>query len=210
MENSLAAFRRAVRDGADAIELDVHGTADGELIVRHDGMLAGQSIAKLSLRDVRMHTLENGEAIPTLAEALAAIGPDKTVFIEVKTLAPDLDRRLFEVVDGSPSPRQCHFHSFDHRIVRRLHAARPELECGVLCSSYPVRPLAQLQDAGARELWEEASLIDRDLTAAVHQWGGRVYAWTVDDVARMQALADLGVDGICTNRPALARSALTG
>ncbi|MBI4499666.1 MAG: glycerophosphodiester phosphodiesterase [Gemmatimonadetes bacterium] len=210
MENSLAAFRRAVRDGADGIELDVHATADGELVVRHDGMLAGQAIAKLPLRDVRMHTLQNGEAIPTLAEALAAIGPDQTAFIEVKTLAPGVDRRLFEVIDRSPAPQQCHFHSFDHRIVRRLRTARPELEFGILSSSYPVRPLEQLENAGARELWQEAPLIDRALTAAVHDWGGRVYAWTVDDLARMQVLADLGVDGICTNRPGLARSGLAG
>ena len=93
MENSLAAFRRAVRDGADGVELDVHATADGELVVRHDGMLAGQPISRLGLREVRMHTLENGETIPTLAETLQAIGAATTTFIEVKTLAAPQDHR---------------------------------------------------------------------------------------------------------------------
>ena len=210
MENSLAAFRRAVRDGADGVELDVHATVDGELVVRHDEMLAGQPISRIALRDVRMHTLENGETIPTLAEALQAIGARTTTFIEVKTLSAAQDHRLFAIVDQGPAPARCHFHSFDHRLVQRLHHSQPDRTFGVLSSSYPVRPLAQMEDAGARELWQEAPLIDREMVDAVHGSGGKLYAWTVDDLARAQALANLGVDGICTNRPAIARSVLAG
>jgi glycerophosphoryl diester phosphodiesterase len=62
-----------------------------------------------------------------------------------------------------------------------------------------------MEDAGASELWQEAALIDRDLVSLVHDASCVLYAWTVDDVGVMRTLADLGVDGLCTNRPAAAR-----
>ena len=78
----------------------------------------------------------------------------------------------------------------------------------MLSTSYPVRPVGQLDDAGATELWQEESLIDGELVKVVHGTSRKVYAWTVDDTARMKTLAGFGVDGICTNRPALARAVL--
>ncbi|MBI4420740.1 MAG: glycerophosphodiester phosphodiesterase [Gemmatimonadetes bacterium] len=208
VENSVAAFRRAVKEGADGVELDVHATADGGLVVRHDDMLAGQRIARMTLSEVLLHTLANGEPIPTLAEGLATLGSSTIAFIEVKSLAAAHDDRFLATLDAAPVPSHCHVHAFDHRVVRRLKSRRPGLTCGVLSTSYPVRPLAQLEDAGATELWQLESLIDEGLVEAVHHAGDRLYAWTVDDTARMKALAELGVDGVCTNRPALARAVL--
>jgi len=208
-ENSLAAFRRAVREGADGIELDIHATADGELIVFHDPVLAGRPVSAMPLADIRRHPLENGEAPPTLTEALSTIGPETTVFVEVKGLAPRFDGRLLDALAHAPAPERCHVHAFDHRIIQRLQRAgfsRGQL--GALSASYPVNPVRQLDDAGAEELWQEQSLIDADLVNAVHRPGGKVYAWTVDEPARITELAGMGVDGICTNHPRAARTLL--
>jgi glycerophosphoryl diester phosphodiesterase len=185
--------------GADGIELDLHATADGQLVVVHDGSLAGRPLSTLTLEQVRTHRLSNGEWIPTLAEALDAIGSETEAFLEVKTLPPALDATFLGTLAHTTA--RCRVHSFDHRIVRRLREQRPALAGGVLSASYPVHPVAQLTDARAVDLWQEQSLVDRELVAAVHAAGGRVQAWTVDDPARMRVLRDLGVDGICTNRP---------
>jgi len=200
-ENSLAAFRRAVDLGADGVELDVHATSDGALVVVHDGTFAGQALSALTLDRLRAHRLANGEPIPTLAQALDTIGPHTDVFVEVKTLAPHLDAALLDVLDRGPAPPRCRVHSFDHRVVRRLCERRPALAGGILSVSYPVNPVAQLTDARAVDLWQEQALVDQSLVAAVHAAGGRVHAWTVDQPDRMRLLRDLGVDGICTNRP---------
>jgi glycerophosphoryl diester phosphodiesterase len=209
-ENSLAAFRRAVRDRADGIELDVHATADGELIVLHDPTLADRPLSAMTLREIRRHPLENGEVPPTLPEALAAIGPDTTVFVEVKGLAPAFDRRLIETLAGAPDPGRCHIHSFDHRIIRRLqHTGAPKSVLGVLSASYPIDPVRQMEEAAALELWQEQSLVDADLVKVVHRSGGKVYAWTVDEPLRIKELAGIGVDGICTNSPATTRRLLS-
>jgi glycerophosphoryl diester phosphodiesterase len=205
VENSLAAFRAARRLGADAVELDVHASADGELFVHHDETLDGtRHIAHSARAAVRAWRLSNGEAVPTLAEALDACGP-LGVFVEVKSLSAAQDGRLLATLDTGPNPRGYAVHSFDHRIVRRLAERRPSLACGVLSASYLVQPLAVLADAHATALWQEHRLVDADLVAAVHGAGAVVYAWTVDAPERMRRLIALGVDGLCSNRPDLAR-----
>src|SRR5688572_25175612 len=81
-ENSLAAYRRAIALGADGIELDVHATRDGHLVVHHDPALPGLGpIAELEAALVRSHRLANGEPVPSLPQALEAIG-DRDVWVE--------------------------------------------------------------------------------------------------------------------------------
>ena len=94
--------------------------------------------------------------------------------------------------------------------MKRLRDARPSLPCGVLSTSYPLDPLAQVKDATATSLWQEQSLIDRDLVELAHNESVEVYAWTVNDIDRMRALVELGVDAICTNHPDGARMVVSG
>jgi len=203
-ENSLAAFRAAATLGADAVELDIHATADGALIVHHDELIErAHAIPRLTADQVRTFRLPNGEPLPTLEQALAAVGTRLQVFIEVKSLDP-----RFDAMQRGPNPSSYAIHSFDHRIVRRLGLVRPGLRCGVLSSSYPIRPLAALADAGATILWQERTMVDRPLADALHGSGMQLLVWTVDDAADMQRLLELGVDGLCSNRPDVARRAV--
>lgn len=205
LENSLAAFRAAARLGADAVELDVHASADGGLFVHHDETLDGtHHLAHLSARRIAEHRLANGEPVPTLAQALDA-ARGLRVFVEAKSLAPAYDDAFLATLDRGPNPDGYAVHSFDHRITRRLKGRRPSLPCGALSTSYLLRPVCPLEDADATALWQEYRLIDRDLVAAVHDYGGLVYAWTVDDAERMRDLLECGVDGLCTNVPDVAR-----
>lgn len=209
LENSLAAFRAAGPLGADGVELDVHATADGTLIVHHDATIGAiHHIPSLTARRVAELRLANGEPVPTLPAALEAVGPRLRVFVEVKTLPPEFDDRLLDALARGPNPGGYAVHSFDHRVVRRLGAARPALVCGVLSASYPVRPLAALGDAGATILWQEHTLVDEDLVTALHGAGMQLIAWTVDDAGEMRHLAAIGVDGLCTNHPDAGRAAV--
>ena len=208
LENSLAAFRAAAPQGADGVELDVHATADGELIVHHDETIAGHHIPHSSARAIGALRLANGEPVPTLSQALAAIAPPLQVFIEVKSLSPRWDDRLFDKLDRGPHPPGYAVHSFDHRIVRRLGEKRPGLPRGVLTSAYLVRPLSAMEDAGASVLWQERSVSDDLLVRTVHGAGARIFVWTVDEPGDMARFVAWGVDGICTNFPARGRAAV--
>ena len=201
MENSLDAFVKAAGQGADGVELDVHATADGAIVVFHDPVLPdGRWIRDLPVASVRHQRLANGEPMPLLEEVLAVI-PDLRVYVEVKHLDAAWDAALVAVMDADPSPGRCSVHSFDHRLIARLGSLRPSLSRGVLSASYLVDPLAQLRNTGAKTLWQEWQLIDQALVDLVHGAGASIIAWTVNQQAAAKHLAGLGVDGLCGNYP---------
>jgi glycerophosphoryl diester phosphodiesterase len=205
LENTLAAFRKAVALGADGIELDVHATMDGAFVVHHDDEIHGRRIADHSLTDLRQHPLRNGEVVPTLEEALAAIRPDVDVYVEVKTLPEAHQDRFLKALGRGAN---VHVHAFDHRLVRRLVNARPGLSAGVLSASYPLDPVPQVRAAGANTLWQHRELVDAPLVAQAHADGVTVIIWTVNRPADARRLAALGVDGLCTDAPDRIREAL--
>ena len=200
LENTLAAFRAAAGQGADGVELDVHATLDGEIIVLHDPSIMGLPIAQARMSDLSQLKLLNGEPLPTLAQALEVIGPLKA-FVEVKVLDPRWDERLLETLERGPNPSGYAVHSFAFHVVRRLREKRPNLPTGVL-SEVPTRdPKRTLDDAKSQTLWQEHTTLEESLVEAVHGLGASVIAWTVDNPSEMEQLVSWGVDGICTNHP---------
>ena len=204
LENTLAAFRAAAGQGADGVELDVHATLDGEIVVHHDPSITGLPIAQARMADLSHLRLLNGEPLPTLAQALDVIGPLKA-FVEVKVLDPRWDERLLEILDQGPNPSGYAVHSFAFHVVRRLREQRPALATGVLSEVTTRNPKQTLEDAKAQTLWQERATLDESLIEAVHGLGCSVIAWTVDKPSQMEQLMSSGVDGICTNHPARAR-----
>jgi glycerophosphoryl diester phosphodiesterase len=200
-ENSLAAFRQAVTLGADAVELDIHATTDGALLVHHDAVVRGVGvIGELPRQAFAEYRLSNGQPIPTLPEALTALA-GLAVWIEVKTLPPAQDGALLATIDHGPTPAKYAVHGFDHRIVARLGRQRPTLRRGVLLASYLLDVGAVLRGAGATALWMETHLIDAELVAQVRGAGAELIAWTANEPAEIARLIGLGVDGICGNFP---------
>ena len=207
-ENSRAAFRRALMLDADGIELDIHATRDGAIVVHHDAEIPGCGpIAQLSLAEARQVRLRNGEALPLLREVLELVG-ERDVWIEVKSLPEQFDGELLTVMDRGPAPERYAVHSFDHRIVRRLGAARPALRRGVLLSAYLEDPVAAMRAVGATTLWQEWLQVDGELVRRVHEAGCTLIAWTVNEIGDLERLARLGVDGLCGNYPDRIRVAL--
>jgi glycerophosphoryl diester phosphodiesterase len=206
-QNTLAAFRRAEELGADAVELDVHLTKDGHLVVLHDRTVPAKPeqlrVDSLTLDELRAFRPE-GEPIPTLSEVLAAVKPTTRIYCELKglrTAGPAL-----ELLKSRGEAAAVH--SFDHRMIDEARAIAPAVARGVLESAYHTDPTASLREHGARDLWQDEGWIDRDMVNRVHAAGGRVIAWTVNWPRRAKLLADIGVDGICTNYVAEVAKAL--
>jgi len=207
-ENSRAAFRRAVMLDADGIELDVHSTRDGEIVVHHDPEIPGVGpIAGLSLNEARQLRIPNGEQLPLLSEILDLVG-NRDVWVEVKSLPALHDARLLEVLDRGPAPDRYAVHSFDHRIVYRLGEERPGLRRGILLSAYLRDPVAVMRSVGATTLWQEWKQVDLELVTQVHEAGGTVIAWTVNELGDLDRMVRLGVDGLCGNYPDRIRVAI--
>ncbi len=199
LENTIEAFRLAVEMGADGVELDVHGTRDGELVVHHDDRIQDSKISDTDLEVLLQLRLDDGTAIPTLDQALQEIGNKVTAYIEVKNLPPSHDAQLFARIGRAPC--RCQVHSFDHRLIKRLRQQRSDIEYGVLSVSILVHPQSQWLDTGASILWQAQGFLDAQLIDAAHADDVRVFAWTTDDASEMKELIASGVDAICTNKP---------
>jgi glycerophosphoryl diester phosphodiesterase len=207
-ENSRAAFRRAVMLDADGVELDIHATRDGGIVVHHDPDIPGIGpISQLSLVEARQVLLRNGETVPILGEILQLVG-DRDVWVEVKALPQRFDSALLAALDQGPAPHRYAVHSFDHRIVHRLGQVRPSLRRGILLSAYLRDVVAVMRSVGACTLWQEWQQIDQELVTQVHEAGATVIAWTVNEIGDLDRMVRLGVDGLCGNYPDRIRVAI--
>jgi glycerophosphoryl diester phosphodiesterase len=203
-ENTLPSFARAIELGADGIELDVHATRDGVVVVHHDPVpraksrerrLAGRAIADLTYDELQTFSVAADIGIPTLAQVLALVGEAATVYVEIK--GTGIERLVIDSIRASAA--RCALHSFDHASIVRAHELAPEVRRGLLFSRRPANPAAAMKAAGALDAWPEWPLVDQPFVESVHQIGGAVIAWTVNDRAAARHLASLGVDGICTD-----------
>lgn len=218
LENTLAAFRGAAELGADAVEFDVRRTADGRPVVHHDPVVPGLGpICSFSTAELR----RRAPWIPTLAEALeACLG--MWVDIEVKNSPADpdwdpADRLVEEVVrelQAADWREAVVVSSFNQDTLARVKALDPALPTGLLADRLlpPEAAAETARQGGHRVLLPHAANLAGGAAAAVveaaHRAGLLVVAWTVDDPAELRHLAAAGIDGVITNRPDAALSAL--
>ena len=199
-ENTLAGFARAMALGADAIELDVHRTADDQVLVHHDPVVLRPEggppllIGETSLGRIRSPQ-EGDPGIPTLPEVLELVSGRARVYVEVK--AAGLEELLVPTLQGRAEWTAVH--SFDHRIAARFRRLAPTIRTGVLLVSRLLDPAQPLRETGARDLWQQWEMIDADLVERAHAAGGRVIAWTVNDPSIARRLEEIDVDGVCTD-----------
>lgn len=214
-ENTLAAFARALEQRADGIELDVHGTADGALVVHHNAALqlddaadprTPAMIREMTLTAVRSARLHGRHPVPLLDDVFDLVGDTASIYVEVK--APYLEGAVAALLNRHPRVRAA-VHAFDHRIPATVRALRPETMIGFLSDTYPIDPAAMLRPVLPDALWQQTERIDEALVAAAHERGVKVIAWTENDQQRAQQLATWGVDGLCTDVPATIRAALS-
>jgi glycerophosphoryl diester phosphodiesterase len=213
-ENSLAAFRLAVEEGADFVELDVQESADGEVLVIHDKDLmkvAGSPVTiwESEAAQVRAVDIGNrvgpqfaGERVPTLAEALAVCKGRSRVIVELKSYGHDqkLEERVAAIVEAAGMENDCIFMSLDHHMVWKMKLLRPSWRVGVLVA----KALGDLTTLQADFLAVESKIASAAFVRRAHRADKDVYVWTVNDPAWMLNAMGHGVDGLITDVPDVA------
>jgi glycerophosphoryl diester phosphodiesterase len=225
-ENTLAAFHRAMADGADGVELDVQRCRSGDVVVFHDDdllRLTGSPgrIVDLPLPALRERRLLAGGTVPTLAEVLEACGPHALVNVELKVegVLPAGCRALVAsvakaVARAGAAPRVL-VSSFNPAAVWLWRRHNPLVPCGLLFERprrfhrpWPFRTDFLLPVLAPAAVHPDHALCTAEAVGRWHRRHFAVNAWTVDDPVRIRALAEMGVDAIITNDPAAARAAL--
>ncbi len=196
-ENTLAAFALALDAGCDGIELDVHLTVDGVPVVHHDPALAdGTPITSVAVVHFVAHGSDSDAAVPTLAQVIALVGDRAELFVELK--GEGIEREVLRELDRHPALRVA-IHSFDLEMIARTAALRTRHRLGILLEGDIDDVAGLMRRSGALDIWPADAIVTRQLIHDVHAQYGRVIPWTVNDRSRAALLAQLGVDGICTD-----------
>jgi glycerophosphoryl diester phosphodiesterase len=210
-ENTVAAFVAARDLGADGIEMDVHLTADGKVVVHHDGEVPGLG------QFARLESAQLPAWLPSLGEALDACWPLQ-VNVEIKQdetgAGPDRDRVLaFEVAALLVVRREAArivVSSFSLEAIDAVRTCEPSLATALLVDLDRdlMGALVTAREHGHGGLHPFFACVDAVVMQAAEDFGMAVRVWTVDDPARIAALAKLGVDAVITNDVTAARRAL--
>lgn len=221
-ENTLAAFELAYRCHADAVELDVNLSRDGQVIVFHDDTLERLTDGHGAVTDCTLDELRQldagshfgpqfrGERIPTLAEVLTALRGKLFINIELKDfhrLNSPLVDRVVEVIRAQKMQDQVLLSCFNAFTLIRARRLLPETPIALLALAGKGQRLSRtwvntLVGYQAFHPWHAD--VDRALVQRVQGRGRRVHVYTVNEADEMRRLAGLQVNGIFTNDPQLA------
>jgi glycerophosphoryl diester phosphodiesterase len=228
-ENTLPAFRAADAIGAAYLELDVHLTRDGEVVVIHDddlGRIAGIAgvIAEMDLAAVRAADAgrnfsvdgasfpfrAKGICVPTLREVLRAL-PAQRFIVEIKPNSPSTVRPTLAIIEDCAMNRRVLIASEHQAPLDEVRALAPSLPTNFSAQEVGRFMLSLAPGAGpyvppgdALQIPPEHlswQLVTPASVAAAHRLGVEVHVWTVDEVVAMRTLLAMGVDGIITNFP---------
>jgi glycerophosphoryl diester phosphodiesterase len=216
-ENTVAACVRALELGADGVEIDVHRTLDGALVVRHDATLPGGGV----LCHVPLAVARDAVAALATLEEVLDVCSGAVVNVEIKNLPGDADwdpgERTAELVVGFLGRRgrrdDVLVSSFHLPTLDRVRKLAPQCPTGWLTAGLdPLAALASIEAHGHAALHPDVGSLAGAAAATVvgraHGLDIRVNAWTVNDVTEIRRLADAGLDAVITDVPDTALAAL--
>ncbi|MDJ0839142.1 MAG: glycerophosphodiester phosphodiesterase [Acidobacteriota bacterium] len=230
-ENTLHAFRQAAQMGADVMEIDIHQTADGHLVVAHDphvdrvtdgsGLIKEHTLAELQALDAgyrwtRDHEIfpfrGKGCTIPTLLELYEAL-PDHWINIDIKQADPPIFQNLADFIRRHGVAERTMVGSFHVAAIEGFRRACPEVATAasvresmrifILHKLFLQRFYRRGVESALQipDVHEGFVIVTPRFVKTAHQRGLAVHVWTVNDKQTMHRLIDMGVDGIVTDFP---------
>jgi glycerophosphoryl diester phosphodiesterase len=223
-ENSLTAFRGALGLGVDLVELDVHQTRDGEVVVLHDPTLDRTTTGRGAVRDLtwaelRTVTLRGtaDERLPRLADVLAFVRPAAVgLLLEIKTgptgdRYPGIEEQVLTLVQTAGLADRTTVMAFDWAILERLRALTAPFRLTGLLSHRGAERLGGVEPAAARvralgadDLGIERTLLTPAAVDAARGAGLSIGVWTVNEPEELRRTLAAGVDYVTTDQPDLA------
>jgi len=228
-ENTLPSFERAVRDGAGILELDVHATRDGVVVVIHDSTLERttdgvEEVRRLGFAELRRYdagfrfAAEGGHPfrgrgirVPSLEEIVEAF-PEVALNIEIKQDEPAIEVAVVDLLERHSALDRVLLAAEDDRIMRRIRRCAPDLPTSAAYGEardffercFADRWSDYVPVARALQIPPQAADIDLVVAPAIdaaHRFGLEMHVWTVNEEPEMARLLELGVDGVMSDFP---------
>jgi glycerophosphoryl diester phosphodiesterase len=223
-ENSLTAFRGAIALGVDLVELDVHQTRDGEVVVVHDPTLERTTTGHGTVRDVTWAELATvtlrgtaEERLPRLEEVLALLQPSPVgLLLEIKTgpggeRYPGIEERVLALLQATGLTERTRVMAFEWVTLERLRALSPSVRLTGLVAQRGADRLGgigsvapRLRALGVNDLGIERTLLTPAAVRAAHDAGLSIGVWTVNDPEELRRALVAGVDYVTTDQPDMA------
>jgi glycerophosphoryl diester phosphodiesterase len=217
-ENTLAAVRQAVEDGTDWVEIDVQETADGEVVVIHDSDFMKLAGVDLKVRDGTLQQIRSidvgswfdpafsTERVPTLEEVLETTRGKARVVIELKYYGFDeqLEQRVVDIVEQTARTADVAIMSLKYDGIRKVRTLRPDWVIGLLSA----RAIGDLTTLDSDFLAVNTGMATSGFVRRAGSAGKQVLVWTVNDPLTVSRMMSLGIDGVITDEPEMARRVL--
>jgi len=219
-ENTMEAFSAAIEQGADCIELDVHLTKDGHIVVAHDARLERVSNGSGYINDYTLDELKSLDfsrlfpgsvcRIPQLSEVFSLVKPSGLMLnVELKDterLYPGLPEKLIAMTGDYGMEERVIYSSFNHYSLLHIKKLNAKARIGLLYELAMVDPWVYAKYVGADAIHPHYFVVAAlpETVNRCHENGVQVNVWTVDDPQAIKQMLKCGVDGIITNKPDIA------
>ncbi|MFD7103157.1 glycerophosphodiester phosphodiesterase [Streptomyces celluloflavus] len=206
-ENTLRSFVRAEREGLDVIELDLHLSKDGALVVMHDAEVdrttdGSGPIVEHTLAELRELDAGRGEPIPVFEEVLDAVGAPLQA--EIKDVAAA--RALAEVMRSRDLTGRIEVISFHDEALAAIRTLLPGVRTALVASRYGAEVVDRARAVGAHRLSLNIRRLTLELVERAHAAQLTVLGWTVNTHDHLRLARGLGLDGVVTDQPEIRRA----
>jgi glycerophosphoryl diester phosphodiesterase len=208
-ENTLISFQKALDMQVDGIELDVHLSADGELMVVHDETIDRTTngkgfVNKLSLRELKAFRINGEHQIPTLKEVFDLVNQDCFINIELKSY--DTTEKVVSLIEKYVAKKRWKYNrflisSFDWNALQQVAFLNDKIPIGILTDTNLDLALAFAKFIQAKSIHPYFHLLTKENTAQIQEKGFLIFPWTINEIEDIQKIKAFNVNGIITDFP---------
>jgi len=208
-ENTLIGFKKAIDLHVDRIELDVHLSADGEIMVIHDETVdrttnAKGLVSEFSLPELKRFLINKEHHIPTLTEVLTLIDHKCDINIELKSF--ETADKVVDLIEKFVSEKKWNYNqfvvsSFDWNALQQVALSNSKIPIGVLTETDVDLALAFAKFIQAKSIHPYYHLVSKENVSKMQQEGFQVFPWTVNEIEDIKKIKTYNVNGIISDFP---------
>ncbi|MBW2976807.1 glycerophosphodiester phosphodiesterase [Candidatus Woesearchaeota archaeon] len=206
-ENTVSSVKKAIKAGADGVEIDVQKTKDSSIVVIHDEKVdrttGGKGFVKnLTLKEIKKLKIKSSdERIPLLQEIIDAAKGKAKLIVEIKEKG--IENKVVEIIEKNNIVDDVYVISFYHKVAGNVKKINSKIKTGILFAGNPVDSAALARSANADLLSVHYKPVDREMVDNAHKSKLKIFVWNIDTTEDLKNMISLNVDGICSNKPGM-------